>query len=367
MNPFLNLPLKKSYAARAARQFFLNESIVDTHTPQAGDVACFEVLELGKHSQLQLEDQLNHHILPGDRILVAFGNRYATNQFEGYVPTERLEEYHLLAQGGVAGILKSSHAKFQDVGPTTLRLLSYAVDEYGQVINTIRQHRQYTQNQSLDFPKDFKLVLSVGTSMDSGKTTSAAHLCRGLALAGQRPVFIKLTGTAFTKDAQLNKDLGAVAALDFTEFGYPSTYLASEQELVSLAALLMKKALVYQPSVIVMEIADGVVQRETEMLLRNTTFRSWVDHIMLSAGDSLGLLGAMHILKDMRLNPVAVTGLFTASPLLIEEAQNFVSQPVFTLADLRDPSLVGPLFAASPAGAHMTETAQPRRSVSVAA
>lgn len=63
-----------------------------------------------------------------------FGHRYATCQFEGYVPTDSLEQYHILGQGGVIGIVKSSHAKMPN--PTTLRPLGYVVDQSGAVINT---------------------------------------------------------------------------------------------------------------------------------------------------------------------------------------------------------------------------------------
>ncbi len=76
---------------------------------KAGDVAIFEVLEIGKHTQIQTAER-NMTLAIGDQIMGAFGARYATNQFEGYVPESLIDEYHMLGGGGVIGVLESSHA-----------------------------------------------------------------------------------------------------------------------------------------------------------------------------------------------------------------------------------------------------------------
>ena len=61
------------------------EALPQNEPFKAGDVALFEVLEIGKHTQIQSLGR-NLTITPGDRVLGVFGARYATNQFEGYVP-----------------------------------------------------------------------------------------------------------------------------------------------------------------------------------------------------------------------------------------------------------------------------------------
>ena len=66
----------------------LQQSVIDkekplNYIPQAGDVAIFEVMSIGKHKQIQTDNKLLSLILPGDLIMGAFGTRYATAQFEG--------------------------------------------------------------------------------------------------------------------------------------------------------------------------------------------------------------------------------------------------------------------------------------------
>ena len=57
--------------------------------PKAGDVALFEIIECGKHWSVQGHENRNVAIFPGDRILAAFADRYATSQFEGYERDDR--------------------------------------------------------------------------------------------------------------------------------------------------------------------------------------------------------------------------------------------------------------------------------------
>jgi hypothetical protein len=83
-----------------------------------GDVAIFQVVSIGKHSTIQSADKRNAAIYPGDWVMAAFGTRYATEQFEGYVPEKPTEEYHILGAGGTIGIIHSMHQKFVNVGPT---------------------------------------------------------------------------------------------------------------------------------------------------------------------------------------------------------------------------------------------------------
>ncbi|MBI5914586.1 MAG: hypothetical protein HY842_04355, partial [Bacteroidetes bacterium] len=222
--------LKKTIIAQGIDNYHLDKSIRTTHQPKAGDLAVFKVLEIGKHDSIQGINGNNTYIFPGDLLLAAFGNRYATEQFEGYVPTEYQHQYHILGKGGAIGILTSMHEKFELVGPTSLRLIGYATDANGQVINTKYFNKQETAFDPAK-KRPYKVILSLGASMDSGKTTSAAYTCRGLRAAGYKVAFIKLTGTVYTKDIHFARDCGAHLSIDFSKFGFPSTYMCSIFEL----------------------------------------------------------------------------------------------------------------------------------------
>jgi hypothetical protein len=81
----MNYRIKKTIACKEVGNYMIDASIIHTHTPQFGEVAVFEVLEIGKHYTVQGQSKRLVQIVEGDYILAAFANRYATEQFEGYV------------------------------------------------------------------------------------------------------------------------------------------------------------------------------------------------------------------------------------------------------------------------------------------
>ena len=326
--------IKKSYICRNIDFWAEQTEIPFDYIPEAGDVGIFEIVKIGKHKTMQGETKRNVTLVKGDNIMAAFGTRYATAQFEGYLPESVHGELHILGGGGTIGVIKSMHQQFAGTGPTRLRLIALAVDTKGQVLNTkLMQKRRLLPFTGLAASVT-KVILSLGSSMDSGKTTSAAYLVHGLKKAGMKVAYIKLTGTVYTKDADLAWDLGADVVADFGDFGFPSTYLCSEEELLSLYESLIKSVLHCQPDYVVIEVADGLYQRETKMLLQSNSFINTVDKVIFSAGDSLAALNGVQLLKRWGIHPLFLSGLLTASPLLIQEVKENCSIPVFTIEDL---------------------------------
>jgi len=335
--------IKKSFACAGVQQYQLNNTILDTYIPKAGDVGIFRVVE-ANNSYIVDPQSINRNIFDEDVVMLAFGNRYATSQIEGYVPGAPVRECHLLGRGGVAGVLKSVNATMK-TEPSVIELLGYAMDEQGKVINTIR-----TEALDTFSPLSIrsKVILSIGSSMDSGKTTTAAFLCGGLGAAGYTTAYLKLTGTAFPKDARFVYDRGADFIADFTHFGYPSTFMCAHHELLNLYQSLVNIAQDYiTPDYIVVEIADGILQRETALLLRDSCFLDTVHGVIFSCGDSLGVFSGLRMLEDMDVHPFAVSGLFTASELLIEEVENIISIPVLRLSDMLEGRALDCLQAAT--------------------
>ncbi|MBC7920635.1 MAG: hypothetical protein H7Z75_06035 [Ferruginibacter sp.] len=326
--------VKKSLICGAVTDYVLNPELPREYVPKVGDVAIFEVLKIGKHKTIQLADKRNGLILPGDHVMAAFGTRYATEQFEGYLPTEVRREFHVLGAGGTVGIIKSMHALWSGVGPTTLRIVGYATDASGGVINT-KYYRQPPTAFGGRTNGQATVILSVGSSMDSGKTTTAGYLVCGLKKTGKPVAFIKLTGTAFSKDKDFVYDCGADCTVDFSDAGFPSTYLCDENELLQLFATLMHKVSAVAPQYVVVEIADGIFQRETRMLLNSAAFMSMVHGVMFSGGDSLGAVCGIATFQQWNTPLMALGGAFTMSPLLIEEVQaDCADLPIFTIQEL---------------------------------
>lgn len=325
--------IKRTIICKEVGEFSLNSSMTESYTPADGDVALFEVLTIGKHKSIQSETKRIVAIFEGDIIMAAFANRYATSQFEGYVPDVPTQELDILGAGGAIGLVRSKNASLEEVEPTKLRLLGYVTNKQGDVYNTKFLHtRRVTFNGQV--PNQAKVILSVGSSMDSGKTTSAAYLARGLKTTGKKVAFIKLTGTSFTKDKDFVYDCGADIAIDFTDGGFPSTYMCSKEEILDLYQTLLNMLAPEAPDYIVMEIADGLLERETDFLINDSRFMSTIDNVVFSCGDSLGVFYGLHLLGQIGVSPAVVCGRFTMSPLLIQEVQAKSSVPVLDIDQL---------------------------------
>ncbi|RTL60861.1 MAG: hypothetical protein EKK37_01520 [Sphingobacteriales bacterium] len=330
----MHFKIKKSIICKDIdiNQYQIDKEMTFSYIPTVGDVAVFEVISIGKHKQIQTDNKLNTLILPGDFIMGAFGTRYATSQFEGYLPADCRDTFHILGAGGTIGVIHSTHSTFSG-GPTVLKIVGYLKDKRDNVVNTKKIKPRLMPFRGINY-RDANIILSIGSSMDSGKTTTAAYLTRGLKLNENRVAFIKLTGTVYTKDRDLVYDCGADITADFSDYGFPSTYMCDEQELLDLFQTLLNKVSIIEPNYIVIEIADGILQRETKMLLENQRFTSMIDQVIFSSCDSLSALYGLESLKKMGIYPTAISGLLTASPLLIKEVKENSFIPVFTIEQL---------------------------------
>jgi hypothetical protein len=295
--------------------------------PQLGNLVLAEVLQLGKHSSLEGRDGWNRQIFPGDRIVGVFGNRYATDQYEGYVPATPVEECDMLSVGGVCGEVTSSHSAMNI--PTRLRVLGVVTDNQGQALRLqdfgLAQRTAFGQAET---------ILVVGASMNSGKTTTVGTLVRSLSQAGRRVAAAKITGTAAGKDGRYFLSCGAHQVLDFTDAGYPSTYMLGLDELQQIAATLIGTLEQQNPDYVLIEIADGIFQRETRMLLESLDFCAGIDHVFFAANDSLSAECGVRRLQSSGLPLRALSGAFTQSPLAIAEAEAYTGMPCLTIDDM---------------------------------
>ena len=74
------------------------------------------------------------------------------------------------------------------------------------------------------------VILVVGSSMDSGKTTAASSVVHGLSRSNALVCAAKLTGTASLKDRLIMEDAGAAEVLDFTDVGHASTAMCTREQ-----------------------------------------------------------------------------------------------------------------------------------------
>lgn len=152
--------------------------------PESGDLVLAVVDFLGQHPGLQLPSGRRMQMFPGDEIVVAYGNRYASNQFESEVP-DTLGPCHLSAGGGIASRVVSWHARMKS--PTQITPIGLLGNDLGQRIN-LRDYALPTLSRTGS--GHITAVAVVGTGMDSGKTQSCAYLARGLIAAGLRVAYL---------------------------------------------------------------------------------------------------------------------------------------------------------------------------------
>lgn len=292
--------------------------------PETGDLILAVVDSLGQHPGLQLPSGRRMQMFPGDEIVVAYGNRYASNQFESRVPST-LGPCHLSAGGGIASRVTSWHARMKN--PTQITPIGLLANDQGRRINL----RDYalpilTQVNS----NHLTTVAVVGTGMDSGKTQSCAYLVRGLIAAGLRVAYIKITGTGAGGDTWLLKDAGASPVLDFTDAGMSTTYLVPPSQIESSLVSLLAHTANHGVDAAVVEIADGVLQVETSALLKSEVFASLVGGLIMASQDSMGASAGVHWLKQHARPPVlGLSGLISAAPLQAREATEALGLTVY--------------------------------------
>lgn len=315
-----------------------------TIRPQAGDLVLARVESIGQHKTIHLEIGRKSSLFVGDEIIVCYGNRYAPDQFEAFVPAN-LSPCHLVAAGGLAGLVQTQNMQM-DL-PTQITPLGLVGDHTGRRINIadwalpgyLLRDRQPSSN--LSHPK---VLVVVGSAMNAGKTTLAAHLIYGLVSAGYRVNAGKITGTGAGGDLWLMEDAGAAKVLDFCDAGFPTTYRITAEHLEQLYRSLLGHLSADQPDFVVLEIADGLYQDETAELLKADYFRQSIDGLFFAARGALDAAGGLHWLQQHDLQPLALSGLVSASPLAMRETALATGLRALTLEELRSRTVLNEIL-----------------------
>lgn len=306
-------------------------------SPLAGDLILARVDQLGHHGRLELVTSRRATMFEGDEIVVAYGNRYAPDQFEGIVP-DSLGRCRLVAAGGVAARLLNRHDRMKTA--TRITPLGLLTDAEGHRVN-LSSYR-LPKADRLD-PKPLVLVVA-GTSMNSGKTTACANLVKGFVRQNIKVAAAKFTGTGAGADYRILVDAGAAPVFDFVDAGYVSTYRVVRDVLLDIVMTLGHRMTETQPDVIVIEVADGLLQRETSQLFALPEFTDWIDGIIFAANSALGAQAGISWLTARGLPVFAITGLLTSSPLARREAEEVCELPVYHTGSLARTSVSGYVF-----------------------
>ena len=256
---------KRSFTTRRIPAGDMRTLLTGAVRPSCGDLVLATVDKIGSHSKLELPTGRRAQMSVGDLIIVAYGNRYAPDQFEAIIGNEMVP-CELVAAGGIASHKVAKHARMSE--PTRITPMGLVGDALGQPINLMDYAIKPAPGN-----RDIPVVLVAGTSMNAGKTYTSASLVKGLSQSGVKAAGIKATGTGSGGDLWLMSDMGAEFVLDFTDAGLASTYLADPQCIENAVINLIRHASVSNCDVAVVEIADGLHHEETAQLLQSRVVR----------------------------------------------------------------------------------------------
>jgi len=302
---------KWSWATRSVNdlKYYLEKSPLSKAEP--GDLGLFRVKTIGYHKQLITKDDKKLRLYENDLFVGIFGNRYATDGFEGRVG--RLDKLSMLTGAGMVGTVRYKHKSIKK--STKLIFVGLLKNENDDRINL----KKLNFHKSLPKQAPKNLILIVGSGMNSGKTTTASKLINGLSNNGKKIAACKLTGSVSNRDKNELSAASADHIIDFSDYGFPSTYLCKKNELVELFQTMLADIEKISPDVIVMEIADGVLQRETKMILTDKKIRNMTKGIVLAAESAPSALFSSQQLLDWNHKVIAVSGAITSSPLSSKE------------------------------------------------
>lgn len=293
---------------------------------RAGDLIVAKVERLGTHHHVEDPHGRRVRLYPGDLVAGAYGSRYATEVYEGYVPTGA--RTHLLTAGGLIGTVAAAHEAHAD--PTTLEVTGRLVDQQLRPLSLEDFARPLPPpSPATDAPIT---VAVLGTSMSAGKTTTAAAIVRGFTRAGFAAGAGKITGSGSGKDRWSYQDAGARTLLDFLDFGMPSTFGYPLNRLGATMTAIRDGLASEGCDVVVLELADGLLQEETAWLARRLP--GFADPVVFAAVDALSARSGVALLREIGVPVRAVSGLVTRSPLATREAMAATGLPVLSPAVL---------------------------------
>ncbi|MFH1787141.1 MAG: hypothetical protein ABH829_05840 [archaeon] len=316
------MKVKRTSVIRRIARGDLDEVRRVRRKPTSGDVVKVNVSKIGfcKHFE-NVHGRLGM-FFRNNELYCAMGTRYATAEYEAIVPGKTPKTLDLLNAGGVCGKVIGRNVMVSE--PTKLEFEGYVV-KGSHVVNIA--------DYALPVLKKKKIptIFVVGSDMDSGKTTTAGTIISSLVDGGFRVNGGKVTGVARVRDIYSMKDAGASKIADIIDAGRSSTYLLNIDELMDTFWRIHTNLAKDDPDYIVLEIADGIFEKENEMLLKNEDLRRMISKLVFAAGDAIGAQGGVRYLNEhYRLNVDAVSGIFSNSALSKRELGRKISVPIFS-------------------------------------
>lgn len=270
---------------------------LDNNQWENGDYVLCRVDVIGSSNVLiELPNGRMMQLMEGDNVVGALGVRYATLEATGtFRAVGADKKMHLLTGAGIFGKLTS-----RSIFITPLIEVTYRghVMHKGRKYN-MRQFRGSGRATELRMPA----ILFVGTSMSSGKTTSARIVTRLLKQMNVKVTAAKLTGAGRYRDILSLKDAGADFIYDFVDGGLPSSVCESDEFKPALEYML-DRINESESDVAVVEIGASPLEPYNGAMAIEA-IKDQIACTILCASDPYAVLGVMH---GFDLKPTLVSG-----------------------------------------------------------
>ncbi|MGK7875823.1 MAG: hypothetical protein AB4426_21760 [Xenococcaceae cyanobacterium] len=169
-------------------------------------------------------------------------------------------------------------------------------------------------------------VLIIGTSMSSGKTTSARVIIHQLQHMGLKVIGAKLTGAGRYRDILAMSDAGADKIFDFVDVGLPSSVCPPEEFRVCLRRLLAMIA-AEEPDVVIAEAGASPFEPYNGSIVLEE-MREQIRCTVLCASDPYAVVG---VTQSFGLTPDLISGAATSTTAGVELVEKLTDVKALTL------------------------------------
>ena len=209
-----------------------------------------------------------------------------------------------------------------------VRYLGAVCGDHGETLNI----RQFAIVRATERDRNAPVYLLLGTSGDAGKTTAGIAILRTLRMKGHTTVIaLKATGTASFEEIARYRDFGAAHAFDCVDFGLPTTYPAGREGIRDVFERALDFCLSLSAAALVVECGGDLFGANVPEFLTCVKARRADLKIILAASDTLGALGAKHVLAEKGLAISLITGPCTDTPVMRERTEALCGIPAINL------------------------------------
>lgn len=260
----------------------------------------------GKAPFVELTTGRMVEVLDGDLVVGAFGVRKATLEAVG--DWQHIEEDNRMAaltEGGLFGKATSTSFMVENLPPLVYK---------GHVMRNETKvcMKDFVPNIEM-IPYQCPTIMMIGTSMSSGKTTTARVIIHELRRAGLKVVGAKFAGAGQYHDILTMKDAGAINCFDFMDVGLPSSICDPEAYRLSLRKLLSLIA-AEKPDVVVAEAGASPFEPYNGSIVLEE-IKDQIGCTVMCASDPYAVVG---VSQSFGLNPDVISGIVTDTTAGVE-------------------------------------------------